>query len=154
MAREKQEEPAAEAAPELSYREQLEHLNPIAQPLASRKLTRKLYKCIRKGVAGAGSGAGGSAGAAQPLIRCLSCSGQAQADPPGREGGAEVYQQRREGVSDALTLWLGVGQPLTRAFPAGSRCWPATRCPSTSTAISPSCAKTGICPTLTSPPSR
>ncbi|NWR82628.1 NHP2 protein, partial [Furnarius figulus] len=38
----------AEATPELSYREQLEFLNPIAQPLASRKLTRKLYKCIRK----------------------------------------------------------------------------------------------------------
>ncbi|XP_035415765.1 H/ACA ribonucleoprotein complex subunit 2 isoform X2 [Cygnus olor] len=47
MAREKEAE-AAEAAPELSYREQLGHLNPIAQPLASRKLTRKLYKCIRK----------------------------------------------------------------------------------------------------------
>lgn len=59
MARDKQEEPAAEAAPEFSYREQLEHLNPIAQPLASRKLTRKLYKCIRKGVVGAGNGAGG-----------------------------------------------------------------------------------------------
>lgn len=53
MAREKEAE-AAEAAPELSYREQLGHLNPIAQPLASRKLTRKLYKCIRKGPAGAG----------------------------------------------------------------------------------------------------
>ncbi|XP_009948512.1 PREDICTED: H/ACA ribonucleoprotein complex subunit 2, partial [Leptosomus discolor] len=34
--------------PERSYREQLDYLNPIAQPLASRKLTRKLYKCIRK----------------------------------------------------------------------------------------------------------
>ncbi|NXS04065.1 NHP2 protein, partial [Oxylabes madagascariensis] len=49
MAREKPEAAAeAEAAPELSYREQLEFLNPIAQPLASRKLTRKLLKCIRK----------------------------------------------------------------------------------------------------------
>uniref|UniRef100_A0A8C3N6X7 H/ACA ribonucleoprotein complex subunit 2 n=1 Tax=Geospiza parvula TaxID=87175 RepID=A0A8C3N6X7_GEOPR len=38
----------AEATPELSYREQLDFLNPIAQPLASRKLTRKLLKCIRK----------------------------------------------------------------------------------------------------------
>ncbi|KAF2976980.1 hypothetical protein EK904_006523, partial [Melospiza melodia maxima] len=41
----------AEATPELSYREQLDFLNPIAQPLASRKLTRKLLKCIRKGPA-------------------------------------------------------------------------------------------------------
>ncbi|NXI92406.1 NHP2 protein, partial [Psophia crepitans] len=50
MAREKQVEVAAEAegTPERSYREQLDFLNPIAQPLASRKLTRKLYKCIRK----------------------------------------------------------------------------------------------------------
>ncbi|NXP71154.1 NHP2 protein, partial [Ramphastos sulfuratus] len=50
MAREKELEPAADAegAPERSYREQLDYLNPIAQPLASRKLTRKLYKCIRK----------------------------------------------------------------------------------------------------------
>ncbi|XP_063270023.1 H/ACA ribonucleoprotein complex subunit 2 isoform X1 [Prinia subflava] len=49
MAREKPEAAAeAEAAPELSYREQIEFLNPIAQPLASRKLTRKLLKCIRK----------------------------------------------------------------------------------------------------------
>ncbi|XP_015497018.1 H/ACA ribonucleoprotein complex subunit 2 [Parus major] len=49
MARDKPEEAAeAEAAPELSYREQLDFLNPIAQPLASRKLTRKLLKCIRK----------------------------------------------------------------------------------------------------------
>lgn len=60
MAREKQQEAAAEAegTPERSYREQLDFLNPIAQPLASRKLTRKLYKCIRKGLAGAGTGTG------------------------------------------------------------------------------------------------
>lgn len=69
MAREKQPEAAAEAegTPERSYREQLDFLNPIAQPLASRKLTRKLYKCIRKGLAGTGTwqgpgpGRGGSA---------------------------------------------------------------------------------------------
>ncbi|XP_064017925.1 H/ACA ribonucleoprotein complex subunit 2 isoform X2 [Pogoniulus pusillus] len=50
MAREKEQEPAADAegTPERSYREQLDYLNPIAQPLASRKLTRRLYKCIRK----------------------------------------------------------------------------------------------------------
>ncbi|XP_071426328.1 H/ACA ribonucleoprotein complex subunit 2 [Pithys albifrons albifrons] len=49
MARDKPEAAAeAEATPERSYQEQLNFLNPIAQPLASRKLTRKLYKCIRK----------------------------------------------------------------------------------------------------------
>lgn len=59
MARDKPEAAAeAEAAPELSYREQLEFLNPIAQPLASRKLTRKLLKCIRKGLAAAGRARG------------------------------------------------------------------------------------------------
>lgn len=59
MAREKQPEAAAEAegTPERSYREQLDYLNPIAQPLASRKLTRKLYKCIRKGLASTGAAA-------------------------------------------------------------------------------------------------
>ncbi|KAF1570011.1 H/ACA ribonucleoprotein complex subunit 2, partial [Eudyptes schlegeli] len=72
MAREKQPEAAAEAegTPERSYREQLDYLNPIAQPLASRKLTRKLYKCIRKGPAGAGAGAGAGVSAgcqASPL---------------------------------------------------------------------------------------
>lgn len=58
MAREKVPEAVADAegTPERSYREQLDFLNPIAQPLASRKLTRKLYKCIRKGLAGAGAG--------------------------------------------------------------------------------------------------
>lgn len=72
MAREKQPEAAAEAegTPERSYREQLDYLNPIAQPLASRKLTRKLYKCIRKGRAGTGAWQGGTgpgrAVAAQP----------------------------------------------------------------------------------------
>lgn len=57
MAREKLPEAVADAegTPERSYREQLDYLNPIAQPLASRKLTRKLYKCIRKGLAGAGA---------------------------------------------------------------------------------------------------
>lgn len=60
MAREKPEAAAeAEATPERSYREQLDFLNPIAQPLASRKLTRKLYKCIRKGLDVAGVGRGG-----------------------------------------------------------------------------------------------
>ncbi|NXH95620.1 NHP2 protein, partial [Pachycephala philippinensis] len=50
MAREKPEAAAdAEATPELSYREQLDFLNPIAQPLASRKLTRKLLNCSRRG---------------------------------------------------------------------------------------------------------
>lgn len=59
MARDKPEAAAeSEAAPELSYREQLDFLNPIAQPLASRKLTRKLLKCIRKGLAVAGLGRG------------------------------------------------------------------------------------------------
>lgn len=59
MAREKPETAAeAEATPELSYREQLDFLNPIAQPLASRKLTRKLLKCIRKGPAALAGGAG------------------------------------------------------------------------------------------------
>ncbi|NXJ66504.1 NHP2 protein, partial [Rostratula benghalensis] len=59
MAREKQPEAAADAegTPERSYREQLDFLNPIAQPLASRKLTRKLYKCIRKGLVGVETGA-------------------------------------------------------------------------------------------------
>ncbi|XP_075774000.1 H/ACA ribonucleoprotein complex subunit 2-like protein isoform X10 [Pelodiscus sinensis] len=54
MSREKVQEleaaPEPEATPERSYRELLDNVNPIAQPLASRKLTRKLYKCIRKAV--------------------------------------------------------------------------------------------------------
>uniref|UniRef100_A0A8C3PXG0 Bromo domain-containing protein n=1 Tax=Chrysolophus pictus TaxID=9089 RepID=A0A8C3PXG0_CHRPC len=33
----------------------------------------------------------------EALLRSEHRSGQAQADPPGREGGAEVYQQRRKG---------------------------------------------------------
>ncbi|XP_064314751.1 H/ACA ribonucleoprotein complex subunit 2 isoform X2 [Phalacrocorax carbo] len=51
MAREKQAEAAeAEGAAERSYREQLDYLNPIAQPLASRKLTPAKHKQIRRGV--------------------------------------------------------------------------------------------------------
>ncbi|KFQ10379.1 H/ACA ribonucleoprotein complex subunit 2-like, partial [Leptosomus discolor] len=59
--------------PERSYREQLDYLNPIAQPLASRKLTRKLYKCIRKGLAGTGArwGAGPGSWRRSPLTLVL-----------------------------------------------------------------------------------
>lgn len=44
----------AEATPERSYQELVEHVNAVARPLASRKLTRKLYKCIKKGRSGGG----------------------------------------------------------------------------------------------------
>ncbi|NXN67001.1 NHP2 protein, partial [Himantopus himantopus] len=89
MAREKQPEAAAEAegTPERSYREQLDYLNPIAQPLASRKLTRKLYKCIRKGRAGAWQGGTGpSRGGAAPS-RCASLA-------------AAKHKQIRRGVKE------------------------------------------------------
>ncbi|CAJ0923684.1 unnamed protein product [Ranitomeya imitator] len=48
---EEETEVAADApeVPERTYEEQLENLNPIAQPLAGRKLTKRLYKCIKKG---------------------------------------------------------------------------------------------------------
>ncbi|XP_059681498.1 H/ACA ribonucleoprotein complex subunit 2 isoform X2 [Gavia stellata] len=61
MAREKQPEAAAEAegAPERSYREQLDYLNPIAQPLASpakhkqiRRGVKEVQKFINKGEKG------------------------------------------------------------------------------------------------------
>ncbi|XP_077121791.1 H/ACA ribonucleoprotein complex subunit 2 [Ranitomeya variabilis] len=47
---EEETEVAADApeVPERTYEEQLENLNPIAQPLAGRKLTKRLYKCIKK----------------------------------------------------------------------------------------------------------
>ncbi|XP_040271631.1 H/ACA ribonucleoprotein complex subunit 2 [Bufo bufo] len=41
---------AAAEAPERTYEELLENLNPIAKPLAGRKLTKRLYKCIKKAV--------------------------------------------------------------------------------------------------------
>lgn len=97
MAREKPEAAAeAEAAPERSYREQLDFLNPIAQPLASRKLTRKLLKCVRKGAtaagrggAGAGPGHGGSPHAGLALS-------------PSRRGSlaASKHKQLRRGVKE------------------------------------------------------
>lgn len=101
MAREKPEAAAeAEATPERSYREQLDFLNPIAQPLASRKLTRKLYKCIRKGLAapgrgggGEGRGHGGGAVRSPTLPVSLSCS---------RRGSlaAAKHKQLRRGVKE------------------------------------------------------
>ncbi|XP_056430658.1 H/ACA ribonucleoprotein complex subunit 2 [Hyla sarda] len=47
---EEEETEVAAIAPERTYEEQLENLNPIAQPLAGRKLTKRLYKCIKKAV--------------------------------------------------------------------------------------------------------
>ncbi|XP_044133301.1 H/ACA ribonucleoprotein complex subunit 2 [Bufo gargarizans] len=50
---EEEEEEAVVApaeAPERTYEELLENLNPIAKPLAGRKLTKRLYKCIKKAV--------------------------------------------------------------------------------------------------------
>lgn len=101
MAREKPEAAAeAEAAPELSYREQLEFLNPIAQPLASRKLTRKLLKCIRKGLAARACGGGEErpgrgGGAVLPHTLRLSLS-------PSRRGSLAATKQKqiRRGVKE------------------------------------------------------
>ncbi|KAL2299242.1 hypothetical protein Nmel_013892 [Mimus melanotis] len=121
MARDKPEAAAeAEAAPELSYREQLDFLNPIAQPLASRKLTRKLLKCIRKGLAALACGGGregpahGGGAVQSPTLD------QAEAGPPRCEGSAEVHQQGREGVSAALAprpCAAPPARPLTHGCP-------------------------------------
>lgn len=94
MARDKPEAAAeAEAAPELSYREQLEFLNPIAQPLASRKLTRKLLKCIRKGLAAAGVGRARGAVRSHTLRFSLSRS-------PRGSLAATKHKQIRRGVKE------------------------------------------------------
>ncbi|XP_075712873.1 H/ACA ribonucleoprotein complex subunit 2 [Rhinoderma darwinii] len=45
---EQEAEAEAEVAPERTYEELLENLNPIAQPMAGRKLTKRLYKCVKK----------------------------------------------------------------------------------------------------------